>query len=79
MLEEANYDSQAMRDFVGIDLAVESVTDETTLLRFLHLLEKHVLTQRIFEENNASLVEQGCSWARARSSLPPSWWPRPLP
>jgi IS5 family transposase len=33
--------------------------DATTLLRFLHLLEKHALTQRIFEEINASLAEQG--------------------
>lgn len=58
-LEDAIYDSQAMRDFVGIDLAVESVPDATTLLRFRHLLEKHALTQRIFEEINTSLVEQG--------------------
>lgn len=35
--------------FVGIDLAVESVPDATTLLRFRHMLEKHDLTQRIFE------------------------------
>ncbi|PMR77875.1 hypothetical protein C1H69_00745 [Billgrantia endophytica] len=26
------YDSQAMRDFIGIDLAIESVPDATTLL-----------------------------------------------
>ncbi|TLF45928.1 IS5 family transposase [Halomonas urmiana] len=58
-LEDAIYDSQAMRDFVGIDLAIESVPDATTLLRFRHLLEKHALTQRIFEEINAHLAEQG--------------------
>ena len=58
-LEDAIYDSQAMRDFIGIDLAIESVPDATTLLRFRHLLETHALTQRIFEEINASLVEQG--------------------
>ncbi|MDZ7853548.1 MAG: IS5 family transposase [Halomonas sp.] len=58
-LEDAIYDSQAMRDFVGIDLAIESVPDATTLLRFRHLLEKHALTQRIFEEINASLADQG--------------------
>ena len=39
-LEDAIYDSQAMRDFVGIDLAIESVPDATTLLRFRHLLEQ---------------------------------------
>ncbi len=48
-LEDAIYDSQAMRDFAGIDLAIESVPDATTLLRIRHLLEKHALTQRIFE------------------------------
>jgi|TARA_Y100001947_G_scaffold131776_1_gene117923 IS5 family transposase len=48
-LEDAIYDSQAMRDFVGIDLTIESVPDATTLLHFRHLLEKHALTQRIFE------------------------------
>lgn len=58
-LEDAIYDSQAMRDFIGIDLAIESVPDATTLLRFRHLLEKHALTQRIFEEINAHLAEQG--------------------
>ncbi len=58
-LEDAIYDSQAMRDFIGIDLAIERVPDATTLLRFRHLLEKHALTQRIFEEINASLAEQG--------------------
>lgn len=58
-LEDAIYDSQAMRDFVGIDLAIESVPDATTLLRFRHLLEKHALTQRIFEEINTHLAEKG--------------------
>mgnify|MGYP002649447116 CR=1 FL=1 len=58
-LEDAIYDSQAMRDFIGIDLAIESVPDATTLLRFRHLLEQHALTQRIFEEINAHLAEQG--------------------
>lgn len=58
-LEDAIYDSQAMRDFVGIDLAIESVPDATTLLRFRHLLEKHALTQRICQEINAHLAEKG--------------------
>ncbi|HCF4212790.1 TPA: IS5 family transposase [Pseudomonas aeruginosa] len=58
-LEDAIYDSQAMRDFVGIDLSIESVPDATTLLRFRHLLERHSLTQRIFEEINTTLAERG--------------------
>jgi Transposase domain (DUF772) len=38
-VEEALYDSLAMRRFVGIDLGREPVPDETTMCRFRHLLE----------------------------------------
>ena len=58
-LEDAIYDSQAMRDFVGIDLARESVPDATTLLKFRRLLEQHQLTAAIFQEINAHLAERG--------------------
>ena len=39
-VEEALYDSLAMRGFVGIDLGREPVPDETTVCRFRHLLER---------------------------------------
>jgi IS5 family transposase len=58
-LEDALYDSQAMREFVGIDLAGEQVPDATTLLKFRRLLEQHELTKAIFEEVNAHLSERG--------------------
>jgi IS5 family transposase len=58
-LEDALYDSQAMRDFVGIDLAREQVPDATTLLKFRRLLELHELTKAIFEKVNEHLGEQG--------------------
>jgi len=58
-LEDAVYDSQALRAFIGIDLGVESVPDATTLLKFRHLLEKHALTQKIFETINGVLAERG--------------------
>lgn len=57
-LEDAIYDSQAMRTFAGIDLSVESVPDATTLLKFRHLLERNQLPQRIFEEVGALLSER---------------------
>lgn len=57
-LEDAIYDSQAMRIFVGIDLNTESVPDATTVLNFRHLLEKHELTKAIFEEVGALLCER---------------------
>jgi IS5 family transposase len=57
-LEDALYDSQAMRTFAGIDLSVEAVPDATTLLKFRHLLEGHDLTRRIFAEVGALLGER---------------------
>ena len=57
-LEDAIYDSQAMRTFAGIDLSAETVPDATTLLNFRHLLEKHGLTKAIFEQVGAMLEEK---------------------
>src|SRR5271154_221948 len=56
-LEDALYDSQALRTFAGIDLSVESVPDATTLLGFRHLLEAHALGPEILREVNAHLSE----------------------
>ncbi|WP_137890330.1 IS5 family transposase [Ramlibacter sp. 2FC] len=58
-LEDAIYDSQSMRQFVGIDLAREAVPDATTLLKFRRLLEEHGLTAKLFEGINAHLAERG--------------------
>jgi IS5 family transposase len=58
-LEDAIYDSQAMREFIGIDLSREQVPDATTLLKFRRKLEDKQLTAAIFEEVNAHLGERG--------------------
>lgn len=58
-IEDAVYDSQAIRRFVGIDLGREAAPDATTLLKFRRRLEHHGLTARIFEVINAHLAEQG--------------------
>jgi len=58
-LEDAIYDSQSMREFVGIDLAREQVPDATTLLKFRRKLEDNKLTEAMFEEINAHLCERG--------------------
>jgi IS5 family transposase len=58
-LEDALYDSQAMREFVGIDLGREDVPDATTLLKFRRRLEEHKLTAAILVEVNAHLTERG--------------------
>jgi IS5 family transposase len=57
--EDALYDSQAIRRFVGIDLNREAAPDATTLLKFRHLLETHQLTESIFNAINAHLAEKG--------------------
>lgn len=58
-IEDALYDSQAIRRFVGIDLGRQSAPDATTLLKFRHLLETRQLTAAIFSAINAHLAEQG--------------------
>ena len=58
-LEDALYDSIAMRAFAGIDLAVEDVPDATTLLKFRRLLVEHDLTRKLFDEIGISLCERG--------------------
>jgi IS5 family transposase len=58
-LEDALYDSQALRDFAGIDLSRESVPDATTLLKFRRLLQDNALTRTLFDQINAHLSEQG--------------------
>jgi IS5 family transposase len=47
-MEDALYDSESMRRFAGIELVDDAVPDESTILRFRHLLEQHKLTERIF-------------------------------
>jgi IS5 family transposase len=58
-VEDAIYDSYAMRKFMGLDFAVEQVPDATTLLHFRHLLEEHQLGARLFEAQNEIFEEQG--------------------
>jgi IS5 family transposase len=57
--EDAVYDSQSIRRFVGIDLAHEDAPDKTTVLHFRHLLEAHGLTRRVFATINAHLAAKG--------------------
>jgi IS5 family transposase len=59
VVEEALYDSLAMRRFVGIDLGREPVPDETTVCRFRHLLEQHDLGRRVFDEVQRHLTAKG--------------------
>ena len=57
--EDAIYDSQAIRRFIGIDLNREAAPDATTLLKFRRLLETHHLTTTIFNTINLHLSQKG--------------------
>ncbi|SFM64537.1 Transposase and inactivated derivatives, IS5 family [Shimia aestuarii] len=59
MTEETLYDSEAMRRFAGIELGDDRIPDETTILNFRHLLERHGLTEAIFAEVNVHLADKG--------------------
>ena len=58
-VEEALYDSRALRHFVGIDLGREPVPDETTICKFRHLLEAHQVGAQLFARIGEYLAEQG--------------------
>ena len=63
-VEEALYDSRAMRQFVGIDLGREPVPDETTICKFRHLLEAHRLGEQLFARIGEYLAAQGLKVSR---------------
>jgi IS5 family transposase len=58
-VEEALYDSVAMRSFVGIDLGVEGAPDETTVCKFRHLLERNKLGKTLLKAVNDHLRRNG--------------------
>lgn len=58
-VEDAIYDSYAMRKFMGINFLEMDVPDATTLLKFRHLLEEHGLGKRFFDAINRCLERAG--------------------
>ena len=58
-VEEALYDSRCMQAFVGIDLGEVRPPDETTVLNFRHLLERHQLGKPLLSAVNSYLRRQG--------------------
>lgn len=57
--EESLYDSEAMRRFVGVELGDDAFPDETTILHFRHLLERHQLTPPLFAAVRGLLEAKG--------------------
>jgi IS5 family transposase len=58
-MEEAFYDSPALRRFAGVDLGAAAAPDETTILRFRHLLEQHELCGKMLDTVNLYLESKG--------------------
>jgi IS5 family transposase len=57
--EDAIYDSESMRRFAKVELGDDVVPDETSILRFRHLLEQHQLTSAIFDAIGGLLEARG--------------------
>lgn len=58
-MEDALIEVPTMRRFAGIDMISERIPDETTILAFRHLLEKHNLGEQIFETVKVNLKATG--------------------
>jgi len=58
-IEDAIYDSYALRSFMKINFVTEQVPDATTLLKFRHLLEKHGIGKVFFQAFNSTLEKCG--------------------
>ena len=57
-MEDLLYEVESVRRFVGLRLS-GALPDETTILNFRHLLEKHGLGEALFEEINTHLASLG--------------------
>ena len=57
-MEDLLYEAESVRRFAGLRLS-EPIPDESTILHFRHLLERHQLGQGLFEEIKGHLEEQG--------------------
>jgi IS5 family transposase len=58
-MEDALYEIESMRRFAGLDLTNDAMPDETTILKFRHLLEKHGLTAQMMSIINDTLEQRG--------------------
>jgi IS5 family transposase len=58
-MEEALYDVPLYREFAGLDGAMTRLPDETTILRFRHLLEVHGIAAQILAVVNEILSDKG--------------------
>lgn len=57
-MEDALYEIESMRRFAGLSIT-GAIPDETTILKFRHLLEKHDLGDKLFKSINKHLGSKG--------------------
>ena len=57
-MEDSLYEIESMRRFAGLKLS-GNLPDETTILNFRHLLERHNLGTQLFDEMNRHLSSKG--------------------
>lgn len=58
-IEDAIYDSYAMRSFMHLDFFTEQVPDATTLLHFRHLVKENKIGEKIFADVKSRLEKAG--------------------
>ena len=58
-MEDALYEIESMRRFARLELSDDALPDETTILKFRHLLERHGLTSAMMNVINDTLEERG--------------------
>ena len=58
-MEDLIYESESVRRFAGIEPGEETVPDESTILRFRHLLEQHGLAEQLFDRVGRYLEQRG--------------------
>ena len=70
-MDDLLYEAEPVRRFAGLRLP-EPIPDESAVLHFRHLLERHQLGQGLFEEVKGYLEERGYGSGREPSWTPPS-------
>ena len=58
-MEEALHDVPCLRQFAKLDAGCDAMPDESTILKFRHLLEAHPLASALFNDISAMLAERG--------------------
>jgi len=58
-MEESLHDVPLYREFAELDAGVSRLPDESTILRFRHLLEKHELSAQLLATINGTLAKRG--------------------